>query len=74
MRVPDIPNWVWHEYGQRVGFWRLKRVGCRRPWRSAEGLAHYFGAPVYTYSLKQGIRDGFLAPYSDVARGYMRIP
>lgn len=24
---------------------------------------HYFGAPVYTYSLKQGIRDGFLAPY-----------
>ena len=23
----------------------------------------YFGAPVYTYSLKQGIRDGFLAPY-----------
>ena len=24
---------------------------------------HYFGEPVYTYSLKQGIRDGFLAPY-----------
>jgi type I restriction enzyme R subunit len=24
---------------------------------------HYFGDPVYTYSLKQGIRDGFLAPY-----------
>ncbi|WP_353266148.1 EcoAI/FtnUII family type I restriction enzme subunit R [Gemmatimonas sp.] len=24
---------------------------------------HYFGAPVYTYSLKQGISDGFLAPY-----------
>jgi type I restriction enzyme R subunit len=23
----------------------------------------YFGQPVYTYSLKQGIRDGFLAPY-----------
>jgi len=23
----------------------------------------YFGAPVYTYSLKQGIEDGFLAPY-----------
>lgn len=25
--------------------------------------SHYFGSPVYTYSLKQGIRDGFLAPY-----------
>ena len=24
---------------------------------------HYFGQPVYTYSLKQGIEDGFLAPY-----------
>jgi type I restriction enzyme R subunit len=23
----------------------------------------YFGAPVYTYSLRQGIDDGFLAPY-----------
>ena len=23
----------------------------------------YFGEPIYTYSLKQGIRDGFLAPY-----------
>lgn len=23
----------------------------------------YFGAPLYTYSLKQGIDDGFLAPY-----------
>ncbi|SMD19974.1 DEAD/DEAH box helicase family protein [Rhizobium sp. RU36D] len=24
---------------------------------------NYFGDPVYTYSLKQGIEDGFLAPY-----------
>ncbi len=23
----------------------------------------YFGEPIYTYSLKQGIDDGFLAPY-----------
>ena len=27
---------------------------------------HYFGEPVYTYSLKQGIHDGFLAPYKVV--------
>ena len=20
---PDIPNWAWHEYGNRVGFWRM---------------------------------------------------
>ena len=27
---------------------------------------HYFGEPVYSYSLKQGIADGFLAPYKVV--------
>ncbi len=27
---------------------------------------HYFGQPVYSYSLKEGIRDGFLAPYKVV--------
>ncbi|MDG1301229.1 MAG: DEAD/DEAH box helicase family protein [Opitutae bacterium] len=27
---------------------------------------NYFGDPVYTYSLKQGISDGFLAPYKVV--------
>lgn len=30
----------------------------------------YFGEPIYTYSLKQGIEDGFLAPY----RVYRVIP
>jgi len=23
---PDIPNWCWHEYGNRVGFWRMLKV------------------------------------------------
>lgn len=27
---------------------------------------HYFGEPVFTYSLRQGIEDGFLAPYKVV--------
>src|SRR2546428_8495697 len=30
---PDVPNWAWHEYGNRVGFWRmlevLDRLGIR---------------------------------------------
>src|SRR5438309_7135768 len=29
--LPDLPNWAWHEYGMRVGFWRfheaLQRIG-----------------------------------------------
>ncbi len=24
--VPDVPNWSWHEYGMRVGFWRFKAL------------------------------------------------
>jgi allantoinase len=24
--MPDIPNWAWHEYGNRVGFWRFVSV------------------------------------------------
>lgn len=41
----------------------------------------YFGLPVYTYSLKQGIRDGFLAPYKVIkvhldvdVEGYRPMP
>jgi len=40
----------------------------------------YFGEPIYTYSLKQGIEDGFLAPYKVIrvtldrdAEGYRPI-
>ncbi|MFU8844836.1 MAG: EcoAI/FtnUII family type I restriction enzme subunit R, partial [Bacteroidales bacterium] len=33
---------------------------------------HYFGEPVYTYSLKQGIEDGFLAPYKVIKVGIDR--
>jgi len=29
----------------------------------------YFGDPIYTYSLKQGIEDGFLAPYKVIRVG-----
>lgn len=31
--LPDVPNWAWHEYGMRIGFWRfvetLQRRGLR---------------------------------------------
>ena len=25
-QLPDMPNWSWHEYGMRVGFWRLRKM------------------------------------------------
>jgi len=28
--LPDVPNWAWHEYGMRVGFWRfVEALGSR---------------------------------------------
>lgn len=32
----------------------------------------YFGEPIYTYSLKQGIEDGFLAPYR-VTKSFINV-
>ena len=28
--VPDVPNWAWHDYGMRVGFWRLYEALTKR--------------------------------------------
>lgn len=28
--MPDLPNWAWHEYGMRVGFWRIHEALTRR--------------------------------------------
>jgi peptidoglycan/xylan/chitin deacetylase (PgdA/CDA1 family) len=37
---PDLPNWAWHEYGMRVGFWRFLEMFERlsiRPTLSING-------------------------------------
>ena len=28
--LPDVPNWAWHEYGMRLGFWRFLEVLGKR--------------------------------------------
>jgi peptidoglycan/xylan/chitin deacetylase (PgdA/CDA1 family) len=35
--LPDLPNWAWHEYGMRVGFWRM--YDCMREFRITPTLA-----------------------------------
>ncbi|HEX7271637.1 MAG TPA: polysaccharide deacetylase family protein [Casimicrobiaceae bacterium] len=35
--LPDLPNWAWHEYGMRVGFWRL--LECMQKSRVTPTLA-----------------------------------
>ena len=36
--LPDLPNWAWHEYGMRVGFWRLLDALTRRGLRATLAL------------------------------------
>jgi peptidoglycan/xylan/chitin deacetylase (PgdA/CDA1 family) len=35
--LPDLPNWAWHEYGMRVGFWRLFQ--CLKTFKISPTLA-----------------------------------
>ena len=37
--VPDVPNWAWHDYGMRVGFWRFLRGTQRATWQRTERIA-----------------------------------
>ncbi len=36
--IPDVPNWAWHEYGMRVGFWRLLEALTRRRIRATTAI------------------------------------
>lgn len=42
---------------------KVEKAIARREKLEEESNAAYFGNPIYTYSLRQGIEDGFLAPY-----------
>ncbi len=54
---------VWHEVLDY--FKSATHLGLTATPRETEDVSNirYFGDPIYTYSLKQGIKDGFLAPY-----------
>lgn len=45
------------------------QIGMTATPNTAEGAknADYFGDPIFTYSLKEGIEDGFLAPYQVIS-------
>lgn len=50
------------------------QIGMTATPKSQEGADNldYFGKPLYTYSLRQGILDGFLAPYR-ITRSFINI-
>ena len=36
--VPNIPNWAWHEYGMRVGFWRILEAFEQRKLKASTAI------------------------------------
>ena len=54
---------AWREILRYFG--SATHIGLTATPKETENVSNidYFGEPVYTYSLKQGIEDGFLAPY-----------
>jgi type I restriction enzyme R subunit len=57
---------AWHEILQY--FSTATQIGLTATPKETEYVSNidYFGQPVYSYSLREGIRDGFLAPYKVV--------
>lgn len=54
---------AWHEILDY--FKQATHIGLTATPKETKDVSNitYFGEPIYTYSLKQGIQDGFLAPY-----------
>src|SRR5262245_41382265 len=65
---PDVPNWAWHEYGNRVGFWRMLEVLDRfriRAVLAINGSAIRRYEPIARAALDRGwelIGHGFTQP------------
>src|SRR5574344_2385763 len=59
----------WHEILEY--FANATQIGMTATPKETEDVSNinYFGEPIYTYSLKQGIEDGFLAPYKVIKVG-----
>ena len=62
----------WHKI--LTYFSEATQIGLTATPKSVEGADNfeYFGEPVYTYSLNQGITDGYLAPYR-VTKSFINV-
>ena len=66
--MPDLPNWAWHEYGMRVGFWRLKAALDRHG--IAPTLAINGAVPAAYPRVTQAARD---AGWEFMVHGYHQM-
>ena len=67
--LPDLPNWSWHEYGMRVGFWRLLRALQERQISSTLAL----NATVVDY-YPETLEAAIKANWEPMGHGYIQRP
>jgi peptidoglycan/xylan/chitin deacetylase (PgdA/CDA1 family) len=67
--LPDIPNWAWHEYGMRVGFWRFLDALGRR------GIKATFALNGSVCTLYEEVcRSAFDAGWEFMGHGFVQQP
>ena len=67
--LPDIANWGWHEYGMRVGFWRMKQALDSRGIRATLAIN---GRVCESYPVVA--RAALEAKWEFMGHGYIQMP
>jgi peptidoglycan/xylan/chitin deacetylase (PgdA/CDA1 family) len=67
--LPDIPNWAWHEYGMRVGFWRFLEVLQARNLKASFAVN---GSACRVY--EEACRAAFEAGWDFIGHGFIQRP
>lgn len=67
--LPDVANWGWHEYGMRVGFWRLKQALDSRSIRATLAIN---GRVCESYPVVA--RAAHEANWEFMGHGYIQMP
>jgi peptidoglycan/xylan/chitin deacetylase (PgdA/CDA1 family) len=66
---PDIPNWAWHEYGMRQGFWRFLDTLEKRGIRATFAVN---GSAISVY--EDACRAAFEAGWEFMGHGFVQRP
>lgn len=67
--LPDVPNWSWHEYGMRVGFWRYLKTLEERGLKATFAV-NGSACEVYPQACKAALDAG----WDFIGHGYTQRP
>src|SRR5215470_16406665 len=67
--LPDLPNWAWHEYGMRVGYWRFHDVRGRFGVKATLALN---GSVIKAYP--RVVEAALKAEWEFMGHGYLQRP